>query len=314
MNIGILRKVFEYGLRASAGIAIRRAKRRLLGPYYRRKHRKAPPHRPPNSEHLREIEQRLQDTGISVRSLDVSPEEFQAFKKQFPFPERYFASSDALREEKLLEHFIAYKLCDLESAIHQKNAGTVNVGFRYVDVAGGGSRWAEMLREKGLQAFAIDLKIAPVYKNVDYYRQLDAKATDFADSSVSAMSLQCAYEMFIRDDDVLLIDEINRVLKPGGKVVVVPLYMNTTYGGFSSPDYYGRGYADPGAEEWIRQDLWEIPFAREYDVKRLNERVIDRAERQGLKCVVYALRDKKAFGEGIYLHFVLEITKDSPAE
>jgi len=56
--------------------------------------------------------------------------------------------------------------------------------------------------------------------------------------------------------------------------------------------------------------MWGIPFGREYDAKALKERVIDRAEAQGLKCDVYALRNKKAFGKGVYCYFVLEITKD----
>lgn len=310
----ITKKISTYGMRASAGIAIERAQRRILGPYYRRKHKSATPHTPPNSEQLLKIEHQLENIGITVRPLDICPEEFRLFKKSFPFPKPYYRPGDPLREEKLLEHFIAYKLCDLPDAISRNNTESPDTNCQYVDVAGGGTPWAQMLRQKGLNAFAIDLNIIPAYKNVDYYRRMDAKATNFTDSSVSAMSLQCAYEMFMGDDDVLFIDECARILKEGGTVAIVPLYMNTTYGGFSSPDHYGKGHADDGAQEWIRQDLWGIPFAREYDPKKLKERVIDRAQRQGLHCVMYALRNKKAFGNGIYCYFVLALTKPVPAK
>lgn len=300
--MSIPEKVLTYGVSASIRIVYGRARRRVLVHYYRNKHKLAPLHIPPNSTQLQEIERRMiEEVGVPVRTLDISPKEFSAFKEEFPFPEVY-SRSGGLREEKLLEHFIAYKLCGLQNAAYRDDCA-------YIDVAGGGAPWAKMLRQKGVNAFAIDLKVHPAYKRLDYYRQMDAKNTTFADSSVSAMSLQCAYEMFLRNDDILFVDESNRILKPGGKVIVVPLYMNTTHGGFSSPDYYGKGYADKGANEWIRPEMWGIPFAREYDAPALKERIVERAKRQGMECVVHVLRNKEQFGKGVYCHFVLEIGK-----
>ena len=298
----IIKKILRYGFLGCAGIVYARVRRRVLGPYYRRKHKFATVHNPPDSRQLQEIERRIiEEVAIPVRTLDISPKEFNTFKEEFLFPEVY-SRSGGLREEKLLEHFIAYKLCGLQDAGYRNDCV-------YIDVAGGGAPWAEMLRQKGVNAFAIDLNIHPGYRKVDYYRQMDAKNTSFADSSVSVMSLQCAYEMFLRNDDILFIDESNRILKPGGKVIIVPLYMNTMHGGFSSPDYYGKGYADREANEWIRPEMWGIPFAREYDAPALKERIVERVKRQGMECVVHVLRNKELFGKGIYCHFVLEVSK-----
>jgi len=98
----------------------------------------------------------------------------------------------------------------------------------FIDVAAGGSPWCHMLRlRKAIKAFAIDLsEYYEPYKSLPYYLVQNATCTTFADSSVKGMALHCAFEMFMRDDDIAFIREASRILLPKGKIIIVPLYMH----------------------------------------------------------------------------------------
>ncbi len=309
LSYDVLRKIARYGLVASAGLAHRRARRFLTAPYYLHKHRLAEPYCEPADSEVAEIEESLRATGNSVRPLVISPQDFERFKKSFPFPATYFTSNSALRNEKLLEHFIASQMCGLRNALPD-HAQARTKDFLYIDVAGCGSPWVRVLNAKGINAIAIDLKIPPIHRRLKTYRKMDATKTTFGSESVDCMSLQCAYEVFLGNDDSLLVDEVARLLKPGGKGIVVPLYMHTHYCGYSSPEYYGKGWADSGATAYLRPSSWGIPFSRKYDVERLNERVVSRAEERGMHCTIHVLRNKQELGQGVYCHFVLEMTKE----
>ena len=172
------------------------------------------------------------------------------------------------------------------------------------------SPWVKALRERlGIQAYAIDLVVNPEFSMLDFYREENATKTRFADSSVRGMSLQCALEMFLENDDSDFISEIRRILKPGGTVIILPLYMHTHYCAYSTPDFFGRGYSDPAATEYVRMDCFGIPSSRKYDAAILRNRLLSRIEREGLEYEIYALRNKNDFGDDIYCHFILEITK-----
>ena len=64
-----------------------------------------------------------------------------------------------------------------------------------------------------------------VSSSLPFYRADNATRTSFPSASITGASLQCAYEMFMRNDDTLLVEEVARMLKPGGKVAILPLYM-----------------------------------------------------------------------------------------
>jgi len=141
---------------------------------------------------------------------------------------------------------------------------------------------------------------------------MDATHMSYGDNSVSSASLQCAYELFIRDGDIKLIRELGRILKKGGKVVICPLYMRTDYSGFSGPSYYfKKEYHAVGAKVYLaHRNTLDVPFSRSYDVKRLKERVLDTAKANQLDFNLYVLRNGKEIGPNVYCHFVLEIMKE----
>jgi len=111
------------------------------------------------------------------------------------------------------------------------------------------------------------------------------------------------------EDDTKLIYELARILKPGGKVVILPLYMHTHYCAYSTPEYFGNGYTDSIAKEYIRLDCTGVPSSRKYNPIQLKERVLDPIIAAGLHYRLLVLRNKSEFGQGIYCHFILEIEK-----
>jgi hypothetical protein len=115
--------------------------------------------------------------------------------------------------------------------------------------------------------------------------------------------------MFMGQDDTRFIQELARILKVGGKVVILPLYMHTHYCAYSTPEYFGKSYSDPAAKEYVRLDCSGVPSSRKYDPLKLKERVLDAIIAAGLRYKVLVLRNKNELGKSIYCHFILEIEK-----
>ncbi|QSV66672.1 MAG: class I SAM-dependent methyltransferase [Aphanizomenon flos-aquae DEX188] len=265
--------------------------------------RNAPVYKNPSSEELQQIENDLINLGIEI--LDYSPnlKNFIKFKSSAYFPSDYHGGIDSgVWDEKLLEHWVAFELLGLE---HYQPDDI------YVDVAAASSPWAKTLRDKfGIFSFAIDLdKVGKNYKDLSYYRIENATATTFETNSVKGASLQCAYEMFINNDDISFIDEVARILKPGGKVIILPLYMHNHYCAYSTPEYYGKGYSDVEAKEYLRLDCLGVPSSRKYNAIKLKERILCTIQKNKLNYRLFAIRNKSDLGNNIYCHFILEVTK-----
>ena len=280
-------------LKRQLNIRMRSLKWRLLG---------ANEYHPPSSAQLQEIEGGLIRAGFDVDDYFIDQTAFSRFIDDRDFPSSYYAySSSEVRTEKLLEHFIAWDLLDLES-----------FGFEdlYLDIAAYASPWVKILREQGeVDAVAIDLGIGDAFADLPFYQEQDATRTSFTDQSVRGVSLQCAFEMFEGDSDVELIRELGRILRPGGKAVILPLYMHVEYCSYATPEHFGRGHALDGAKEYIRYGFSGVPSSRKYDVEHFNRRVADQAHLAGLDTRLLVARNTQDVGPDIYCHFVLEILK-----
>lgn len=271
--------------------------------YYQWRFRHAPRYANPTSEELVTIELDLRGLGIEINDYAPSPDRFKQFQSEQWFPSFYYGGSMSnVWDEKLLEHWIAGERLGLAEF------GPEDI---YVDVAAASSPWAKTLHERwGVNAFAIDLApVGEAYRDLPYYRTENATKSSFADGSVSGVSLHCAYEMFMRDDDLRLPGELARILKPGGKAVILPLYMHTHYCAYATPEYFSKGYADPAAKEYVRMDCYGIPSSRKYDAFTLQRRVLEQIKIAGLSYRLLVLRNKSALGRNIYCHFILEIQK-----
>jgi hypothetical protein len=271
--------------------------------WYKWRYRNASQYQDPTPAELLQIESDLKVLGIAVSDYCTSPSTFHEFvaKQYFP-PDYHGGKSGGVWHEKLLEHWISWECLELQN--YQAND-------IYVDVAAAGSPWVKALREKhSIQAYAVDLgSIGEEYIHLPYYRVENATKMSFADDSIRGMSLHCAYEMFTADDDINLIDEIARVLRKGGKAIILPLYMHTHYCAYASPNFFGKGYADAKSKEYVRINASWIPSSRKYNSSVLKERILDRISSLGMTYSLSVLRNKADFGENIYCHFILEIQR-----
>lgn len=265
--------------------------------------RDAPQYTNPTEAELESIEYELAKLGVIIQNYTPSPESFKAFLAENWFPADYHGGmTSGVWDEKLLEHWIA---CE--------RLGLMDYGSNdiYVDVAAANSPWVKNLRErKGISAFAIDInKVGLKYRNLPYYRKEDATNTAFENSSIKGASLHCAFEMFMNNDDTRLIKEAARILRPGCKLIILPLYMHTHYCSYATPEYYGKGYSDPESTEYIRMDCSGVPSSRKYDATTFKRRILDQIESLGMNYELLAIRNKPALGSNIYCHFILEIKR-----
>ena len=304
--MSLLAKIRHYGFVGSARIATGiglRPVRKLLKSLRLFRLRDAPRYFNPSEDELSLIENDLLRLGISIVDYSPPPDQYILFKAGNWFPLNYHGGiASGVWDEKLLEHWIAANLLDLWK--YRKHDV-------YVDIAACDSPWAKTLRERlGLAAYAIDM--SPVgfkYRDLSYYRSENATATAFDDGQVMGASLQCAFEMFMNEDDQNLIPEFARILAPGGKAIILPLYMHTHWCAYSTPEYYGKGYSDASAKEYLRADCDGLPSSRKYDAQRLIDRVLVPIQESGMRYTLRVLRNKVVFGKGVYCHFILEIEK-----
>lgn len=262
--------------------------------------RNAIEYRGPDDGELNLIEARIKALDIPVLDLSVDLDEFNQFISTAGFPKNYHGGVDApVYREKLLEHFVAWKFLGFGSSQY----------LPYIDVAAGMSPWARMLRLQGCEAFAVDLTIPAEHSKLDYYRQEDATRTSFANASIGSASLQCAYEMFAGNHDIELLKELGRILKPGGRAVISPLYTHTHACFYQTPEWFGTPAGDKDAKAYVRRDCWGIPASRKYDPETFKTRVWESALKYGLSPSLYVLRNKEEIGIRIYLHFFLVLDK-----
>lgn len=255
----------------------------------------------PSKEDFQTVEKSFHKEGLKLPDYFVKKERFIEFSNDFGFGDDFYGGKDKpVWTEKVLEHFIAWEMV----------VRNLKKDELYIDVAAASSPWVKMLNEKGFKAVGIDLNRSYKFPDDPNYLVMDATNTTFKDGSVSGVSLQCAFEMFTGDDDINLIKELGRILKIGGKALVIPLYMNTHYCGFTSKEFrFSRKYHDKGSKLYLREEFKGIPFARDYDVLTLKERVLDTADKNGLEYKIYVLRNGREIHEGVYCHFILELIK-----
>ncbi len=202
----------------------------------------------------------LISSGIPCKNLQINIEDFVNFLKVFPKLSLHYSQYGDVHIEKCLEHYLAYKILNLSS------------GKTYIDIAASGSRWSDYLLEHSIDAYSLDLSYPPG----THGRKIgaNAAATDLPDDSIDAMSLQCAFETFRSDNDILFVKEASRILKEGGAVLVLPLYLDPVHFIMSSKDTdLSTAPLDEGAIRVWREDEYQEAFSRHYSPQALLERI-----------------------------------------
>lgn len=196
--------------------------------------------------------------GAPVQPFNVDLRAFSAFMR------RYHDARAYIHVGKKLEYFISEQMLQFTQ------------NEIYVDVASQDCPFAYYVnRLYGTRAYRQDL----YYLKPSAYDLVgDACKLPFAEGQVAKISLHNSLEHFVDDSDSRFIEEAQRILAPGGLMVVTPLDIAEKY----SEDTEAGWIDDRGVKH-----LWSegAQFARTYDPEQFKRRVLDHCP--GMRCTVY---------------------------
>ncbi len=247
-----------------------------------------------------EIEQALVSAGIGVRAFQRSLEELEAYESAAEYAQRYPVYHDGNQPEKRLEHFVAMSLLDLTP------------DDVFLDIAACSSPLPEIARRLyGCTSYGQDIMYADGV-NGDLIGG-DACALPVPDGFASAATLTCSLEHFEGDGDTRLFAELNRVFRPGGRVVIVPLYLHLFPAALTDPRYALRSEGlsfDPEAAVYCA-DGWGNRHGRFYSPETLKARILE-PHREAFDFQILRIAEPLVLGHDdpkIYARFVLQATK-----
>jgi SAM-dependent methyltransferase len=243
----------------------------------------------------------LDQLGVKVEDVFIDVSDFRKWLNAYPqIDSAYRGLADAYIE-KCLEHYLSFTYLGLSP------------NDTFIDIAAAGSPFSDLLHRRiGLTAYRLDLSYPKGIHGQDI--GADAGDTGLPEEFVTAMALHCAYECFMGDADVRFVHEAARILKPGGRYVIVPLYLDNTYFVATSPYCNQDGVIfDSEALKVWRDDPYRVPFSRHYSpqsfVKRIYSQIPD--EMTGTVYFMKNLPDvwKSFEGQRVYCYFLFMCTK-----
>lgn len=201
----------------------------------------------------------------NVKNIHISRAEFDEFDKRFDF-EKVYDKHWTRYQRKICEYFTVDKILAFSSRCDEP--------YVYIDAMASSSRWASDVNQKyGIKAYSVDINepLNPTYCFV----KADVTKMPFEDASIDAISVQSGVELLPGKTDIEFIKEAQRVLKPGGKCIILPLYLNSEFCNLYGRSYYKQKAVKDMGEviSYVRLD-YDLPFTRLYDLNNLEKRLL----------------------------------------
>ena len=249
-----------------------------------------------NLKYFSELKDRLRAVNIPVREGKIDREDFDRWRRSVPGIVSFYRPGGDVFIEKCLEHYLVHKYLNLSP------------GDIYLDVAAAESPWAELLNQNRIRSYRLDMNYRKGMHGIDI--GADAADTGLPNNFCTALSLQCAFECFMGDADVGFIKEASRLLAPGGKFAITPLYLEAEYFITTSPLIdQDEVIIDPGAKRVWRNDLYVERFSRMYSPEIFKERIYNRIPLDIRAEVLYFTNLEEILnyyqGQRIYCFFML---------
>src|SRR5580658_34796 len=241
--------------------------------------------------HLDEISQRILANEILLRQLNADVSGFRAYFERAEYTTRYPEYYRNNLSEKAFEHFVALQLL---------NPGPSDV---FIDIASEGSPLPQIVqRLHGSASYAQDIMYQPGMNGTQIGG--DACSMPVSNGFASCATLTCSLEHFEGDGDTRLFRELCRVLRTGGRVVVIPLYIFLEPAIQTDPTYSASLEIpfDRGATVYCAKG-WRNRHGRWYSPETLRSRIIDACPE--MRFTVYRLWNTDAVDPSIYARFVL---------
>lgn len=204
--------------------------------------------------------------------------------------------------EKALEHFLSIVI------------GDPKPGQTVVDVGSCKSVVPDILRNiYGVRCYEQDLTYAAGIGG----NKIGSSADNIPlpSGSVDLFTLHCTFEHFEGGADTGFVNECGRLLRAGGKAIILPLYLNAKHvnvTGEAEPAVLtGIGW-DQGADHYCVIPEWQNRFGRHYSPSLFQRRILNAAFDLGLSATLYRVRSLSLLDPRLWLNWVLTLEK--PAE
>jgi SAM-dependent methyltransferase len=246
-----------------------------------------------------DVRHALGNLGVELRPYRIDVEAFNDHVEANDYPRNYAAGpvdEGGAREKKLMEYFVSLDLLQLR-------ADDV-----VMDVASEYSVFPQVVRRLvGATCYRQDLIYPP---GIDGDRiGGSADAMGIPDAFADKIVLHNAFEHFEGTADSGFVTEAARVLRPGGLVCIVPLFVCDRYCILTDPLVSRKGVEwDEDAD--VVEELWHHNrFGRFYDPAALERRVLEPAAAAGLEAVLYHFENVTDVHPRASMHFGLVLRK-----
>ncbi len=277
-------------------IMIRKSKGALLWNYYfsslREPKVKSSLENAPSKVQTEILVDAFRERNISVVDFKIDIDDFRRYLENAGYTRflRYYNGGTAKNFcEKALEHYLAAKVLGL------------SVTDVYIDVASSYSPVAEIYhRLFGCKTYRQDMIFPKGLK--DDLIGGDACDMPIQDGFATKIALHCSFEHFEQDSDIRFIREANRVLKEGGKLCILPLYVSDEYAILTDPASLpkkGINFDSDAKLYCIRN--WGERHARYYDPSHLVSRIINNSS---LMLTIYVVKNAKEVDNTCYVRFI----------
>ncbi len=235
----------------------------------------------------------LQFHGFKLNPYRIDKEQFIEFFQAYHY--EYLNLYLHGKYEKALQHFIAANLLNL-------SANDI-----IVDIASHNSCAHKIYSDFiGCKIYTQDIK----FPEGIHGSRIGGSASclPFEKNSVSKMSLHCSFEHFEGEEDLLFIQEAARVLRPGGKMCIIPLYLYEKYSIQTNPLYSRKLVSFDKDAELYCSKKWFNSYGRFYDVQQLQKRVLQYCGPLNLK--IYVLENGTDIHHAIHTRFIGMLEKE----
>lgn len=210
---------------------------------------------------------------VEVIDYSITSDALASFMSDVRYPRYYYRGYSRVRSA--LWHMVGLHLCDLER------------GNLVLDIGAHRGIWGRIARKKyRCDVFDVDLQYSPGIRGTQV--GADAAAIPIPSNSVSHIVSFCAFNCMEGTSDIGLMKEATRLLRPGGKLVIVPLCIGDEHVNLYDPLICTQPHSfDPGARQvaWWR---WGNNFGRWYDRSAFSKRVL--ANTTAFKKTIYRVR------------------------
>jgi hypothetical protein len=246
-----------------------------------------------------EIIRELKKEGLDVVDFEIGVNDYKEYlnnAEYSKFPCYYGGDQGTQFTEKSLEHYLAAKLLDLSN------------DDVYIDIGSANSPAPEIYQKLyGSKVYRQDL-VFPEGINGNVIGG-DAGNMPVEDGFATKMALHCSFEHFEQDSDIRLIKEASRVLRKGGKLCILPLYLFNRYAiqtDLAALPIGGVSFEGDAVLYCVKR--YRNRHGRFYDVPHFIARI--RNNLNDLKLTIYVVQNEKEVDPSCYVKFAAVFKKE----